>query len=135
MRIKKLNLNNIFNTVIATMSFGFRMILSCNSPWTLSTRHWSCLAAHLLLLLPSQLNSLFCLLRPKKLHYTFSTSLLGQIKPLFRGILVYLSKHGVKRTKSRLGFPQFFIFFYMGVILYFCVNSNMKLFIRSFRLN
>lgn len=73
------NLDNIFNTIIASMSFRFRMILSSYSPWTLPPRNWPCFA-HLFffffLLRNSFLNStryspLLCLLGAKKLYCSF----------------------------------------------------------------
>ncbi|KAK2424393.1 hexokinase-1 protein [Trifolium repens] len=81
---RDLNLNNIFNTIIASMSFGFRMILSCYSPWTLSSRNWPCLAHLLLLLLPLQLvlNStrslnFFSLFLSKNSDYSFCIFSIG----------------------------------------------------------
>lgn len=70
MELRGIYLDNILNTVIASMSFGFRMILSCYAPRTLSPRNRPRLAHPLLLdsLLKFSVRVIFC----SKLNYTIT---------------------------------------------------------------
>jgi len=57
--------------------------------------------------------------RLDKEHYSFSTSLVGQssiqIRPIVRGIFVYLSKHGVKELNE--GYKKYQIFFFISHLI------------------